>query len=73
MYGMGLVVLSQMVQAVQLTFEDYFLADLRMAPLQVSPHVHTHTPTSAHVKSLQGLNACAMCRWSALRGCTACC
>jgi drug/metabolite transporter (DMT)-like permease len=35
MYGMGLVVLSQMVQAVQLTFEDYFLADLRMAPLQV--------------------------------------
>jgi hypothetical protein len=44
MYGMGLVVLSQMVQAVQLTFEDYFLADLRMAPLQVSPHAQTSLP-----------------------------
>lgn len=35
LYGMGMVVLSQMVQAVQLTFEDYFLADLNMSPMQV--------------------------------------
>jgi len=34
-FGMGLVVLSQMVQAVQLTFEDYFMADLNMKPMQV--------------------------------------
>jgi hypothetical protein len=43
MYGMGLVVISQMVQAVQLTFEDYFLADLRMAPLQVCRLSHSRT------------------------------
>jgi hypothetical protein len=34
-FGMGLVVLSQMVQAIQLTFEDYFMADLNMKPMQV--------------------------------------
>mmetsp|Transcript_5803 Transcript_5803/g.7837 ORF Transcript_5803/g.7837 Transcript_5803/m.7837 type:complete len:451 (+) Transcript_5803:106-1458(+) len=33
--GMGLVVISQMVQAIQLTFEDYFMSDLNLEPLQV--------------------------------------
>mmetsp|Transcript_38230 Transcript_38230/g.83160 ORF Transcript_38230/g.83160 Transcript_38230/m.83160 type:complete len:450 (-) Transcript_38230:4544-5893(-) len=33
--GMGLVVLSQMVQAGQVTFEDYFLANLNMKPMAI--------------------------------------
>lgn len=33
--GMGLIVLSQAVQAAQLTFEDFFMADLSMDPLMI--------------------------------------
>ena len=33
--GMGLIVLSQAVQAAQLTFEDFFMADLRMDPMKI--------------------------------------
>jgi hypothetical protein len=33
--GMGLIVLSQAVQAAQLTFEDFFMADLNMEPLKI--------------------------------------
>eukprot|EP00879_Flechtneria_rotunda_P007740 GHRR01008113.1.p1 GENE.GHRR01008113.1~~GHRR01008113.1.p1 ORF type:complete len:344 (+),score=105.70 GHRR01008113.1:147-1178(+) len=33
--GMGLIVLSQAVQAAQLTFEDFFMADLAMEPLKI--------------------------------------
>lgn len=33
--GMGLIVLSQAVQAAQLTFEDYFMADLNIEPLKI--------------------------------------
>lgn len=33
--GMGLIVASQAVQAAQLTFEDFFMADLAMAPLKI--------------------------------------
>jgi hypothetical protein len=33
--GMGLIVLSQAVQAAQLTFEDFFMADLSMDPLKI--------------------------------------
>ena len=33
--GMGLIVASQAVQAAQLTFEDFFMADLDMAPLKI--------------------------------------
>eukprot|EP00877_Chromochloris_zofingiensis_P012180 jgi/Chrzof1/7215/Cz02g15020.t1 len=35
MMGMGLIVLSQAVQAAQLTFEDFFMADLNMQPLKI--------------------------------------
>jgi hypothetical protein len=35
MAGMGLIVLSQAVQAAQLTFEDFFMADLAMDPLKI--------------------------------------
>lgn len=33
--GMGLIILSQSVQAAQLTFEDFFMADLNIAPLKI--------------------------------------
>ncbi|CAL5222410.1 g4769 [Coccomyxa viridis] len=33
--GMGLIVASQAVQAAQITFEDYFMADLAIEPLQI--------------------------------------
>jgi len=33
--GMGLIVASQAVQAAQLTFEDFFMADLAMDPLKI--------------------------------------
>lgn len=33
--GMGLIILSQAVQAAQLTFEDYFMADLNIEPLKI--------------------------------------
>jgi drug/metabolite transporter (DMT)-like permease len=33
--GMGLIVLSQAVQAAQLTFEDFFMADLAMDPMKI--------------------------------------
>eukprot|EP00775_Hariotina_reticulata_P005859 gene5859-6100_t len=33
--GMGLIVMSQAVQAAQLTFEDFFMADLAMEPLKI--------------------------------------
>lgn len=33
--GMGLIVLSQAVQAAQLTFEDFFMADLCMDPMKI--------------------------------------
>ncbi len=33
--GMALIVISQAVQAAQLTFEDFFMADLDIAPMKV--------------------------------------
>eukprot|EP00199_Chlamydomonas_sp_CCMP681_P000784 CAMPEP_0119110376 /NCGR_PEP_ID=MMETSP1180-20130426/29240_1 /TAXON_ID=3052 ORGANISM="Chlamydomonas cf sp, Strain CCMP681" /NCGR_SAMPLE_ID=MMETSP1180 /ASSEMBLY_ACC=CAM_ASM_000741 /LENGTH=458 /DNA_ID=CAMNT_0007096685 /DNA_START=1 /DNA_END=1377 /DNA_ORIENTATION=+ len=33
--GMGLIVISQAVQAAQLTFEDFFMADLNIAPAKI--------------------------------------
>ncbi len=33
--GMALIVISQAVQAAQLTFEDFFMADLNIAPMKV--------------------------------------
>ncbi|KAL3147971.1 hypothetical protein ABBQ38_014266 [Trebouxia sp. C0009 RCD-2024] len=33
--GMGLIVASQCVQAAQITFEDYFMADLHIEPLKI--------------------------------------
>ena len=33
--GMGLIVASQAVQAAQLTFEDFFMADLDMDPMKI--------------------------------------
>ncbi|PSC76686.1 Solute carrier family 35 member F6 [Micractinium conductrix] len=33
--GMGLIILSQCVQAAQITFEDFFMADLAIPPLKI--------------------------------------
>lgn len=33
--GMGLIIASQCVQAAQITFEDYFMADLHIEPLKI--------------------------------------
>lgn len=33
--GMGLIIMSQAVQAAQLTFEDFFMADLNMEPMKI--------------------------------------
>eukprot|EP00798_Chlamydomonas_sp_ICE-L_P032201 gene32201-16749_t len=33
--GMGLIVVSQAVQAAQLTFEDFFMADMNIAPMKI--------------------------------------
>lgn len=33
--GMGLIILSQAVQAAQITFEDFFMADLAIPPLKI--------------------------------------
>ena len=35
LWGMGLIVASQAVQAAQITFEDFFMADLNIAPLKI--------------------------------------
>ncbi|KIZ00286.1 hypothetical protein MNEG_7674 [Monoraphidium neglectum] len=35
LFGIGLIILSQAVQAAQLTFEDFFMADLDMDPLKI--------------------------------------
>lgn len=33
--GMGLIVLSQAVQAAQITFEDYFMSEMSIAPMKI--------------------------------------
>jgi hypothetical protein len=33
--GMGLIIASQSVQAAQITYEDFFMADLHIAPLKI--------------------------------------
>lgn len=33
--GMALIVLSQAVQAAQITFEDYFMSELSIAPMKI--------------------------------------
>ena len=33
--GMGLIILSQAVQAGQITFEDYFMSELSIAPMKI--------------------------------------
>lgn len=33
--GMGLIVLSQAVQAAQVTFEDYFMSEMSIAPMKI--------------------------------------
>ena len=33
--GMGLIIASQCVQAAQVTFEDFFMSDMDIAPLKI--------------------------------------